>query len=88
VGEHGEGAVGAGVVLLLQPGGAEGADGLVVLEVLGEDVLGGLDVGAQDGLLGLRVGEALQLGGAGGQLEEGDGVGEVDGGGAALLEEV
>jgi len=65
-----------------------GADGGVVLEVAGQDVLGGFDVGAEDGFLGLGVGEAFELGGARGELEEGDGVGEVDGGGAALLEEV
>ena len=65
-----------------------GADGRVVLEVLGEDLLGGVNVGAQNGLLGLRVGEAFQFGSPSGQLEEGDGVGEVDGGWTAFLEEV
>lgn len=89
VGEDRDLAGGGGeVVLLLQPGGAVGADRGVVLEVLGEDGLGGLDVRVEDGVLGFGVGEALELGGAGGQFEEGDGVGEVDGGGTALFEKV
>jgi hypothetical protein len=86
VGEDREGAVRGGVVLLLQPGGAVGADGGVVVEVLGQDVLGGLNVRVEDGLLRLGVRQALELGCACGQLEQRDGVGQVDGGGPALLE--
>jgi hypothetical protein len=74
--------------LLLQPGSAERADRGVVVEVLGEDVLGSLDVRVEDGLLGFRVCQAVELGRAGRELQEGDGIGEVDGGGPALLEEV
>jgi hypothetical protein len=65
-----------------------GADGGVVGEVGGQDGFGGGDVGVEDGFLGFGVGEAVDLGGARGELEEGDGVGEVDGGGAAVLEVV
>jgi len=42
--EDGEWPVSGRGVLLLQPGGAEAADGCVVLEVSGEDLLGGLDI--------------------------------------------
>ena len=88
MGEDGEGAVRGGVVLLLEPGGAVGADGGVVGEVGGEDGFGGRDVGVEDGFFGGGVGDAVDLGGARGLLEEGDGVGEVDCGGAAFFEVV
>ena len=65
-----------------------GADGRVGAEVLGEDLLGGRDVGREDGVLGVGVCQALDLGGADGRLEQGDGVEEVDGRGPALLEVV
>jgi hypothetical protein len=65
-----------------------GADGGVVGEVGGQDGFGGGDVGVEDGFLGFGVGEAVDCGGARGELEEGDGVGEVDGSGAAVFEVV
>ena len=53
------------MVLLLEPGRAVGADGGVVIEVFGEDGLGGGDVCVQDGFLGFGVGETLHRGGVG-----------------------
>lgn len=64
------------------------ADRGVVVEVLGENLLGRLDVGVQDGLLGLRVRQTLEVGGSSGQLEKCDGVGEINSRWPALLEVV
>ncbi len=59
------------------------ADGGVIQEIPLENRLGGLDVGCEDDGLGFGVGEPLNLGRTNGELEKGDGVGEVDGGGTA-----
>lgn len=86
--EDGDGLFRRGIVLLLQPGGTMRADRGVVVEVLGENLLGRLDVGVQDGLLGLRVRQTLEVGGSSGQLEKCYGVGEINSRWPALLEVV
>lgn len=88
MGEHGEWAVRAGVVLLLQPGRSERADGLVVFEIFGQNVLGGLDVRVENGFFGFGVGKPFKFGGTRSQFEQGDSVGEIDGSRTAFLQVV
>lgn len=86
VGDDGDLAVVGDLVLLLKPLGAESTNGLVGLEILGENLLRGLDESLDDGLLGLSVGKALGLDTTDGLLEQPDGVAKIDGSGPGLVE--
>lgn len=88
VGDDSDLAVVGDLVLLLKPLGTECTNGLVGLEILGQNLLRGLDESLDDDLLGLGVRETLSLDVANRLLEQLDGVAKINGSWPRLIEVV